>query len=136
MKRRLLSSVAVILVFLASPAYSQSVPELLERLKPSVAFVLVSGEQQTASGTAFVVHSQGMLATALHVVEDARDITVQLHGGQSFAAEVVAANVETDLAVLRVERTGLTALKPVGPYFHPARGGDIGSWLSSSQSLR
>lgn len=105
----------VLMLSVASPVHSQSIADLVERLKPSVAFVLVTGEQQKVSGTSFVVHQQGLLATALHVVEDARDIMVQLHGGQSFAADVVATNAENDLAILRIPRTDLVALTLLDP---------------------
>lgn len=92
------------------PVYSQGSPELVDRLRPSIALVLVSGDWGKTSGTAFAIHSDGLFATAFHVVEDAKEVLLQLHGGQSFSADVVAGNPEADLAILRIARTGLTPL--------------------------
>ena len=101
----------LLLVALTSSAYPQSIPDLISRIKPSVAFVLASGDTQSASGTAFVVHSDGLLVTALHVVEDARQVAVLLSGGQSVSADVVAVNADYDLAILRIARVGWPALQ-------------------------
>ena len=80
-----------------------------------MAFVLSTTGRGRASGTAFVVHADGLLVTALHVVEEAQEVSVTFPGGPTVAADVVGADGESDLAVLRVPRAGLQALRLADP---------------------
>jgi S1-C subfamily serine protease len=94
----------------SGPANSQSVADLVDKVRPSVAFVLARGEGQVASGSAFVADAEGLLVTALHVVADARTISILLPGGSPETADVVAVDVPSDLAALRIAQNGLSAL--------------------------
>ncbi|MDB5346969.1 MAG: peptidase and chymotrypsin/Hap [Schlesneria sp.] len=67
-------------------------------------------EPGIGTGTGFVVQSNGYLVTCHHVVEDAAEIDVAV-GGKKYPATVVMEDVEHDLAVVRIEATGLPALK-------------------------
>jgi len=76
-----------------------------------------SGEEagdgaQQASGTAFVVHSDGLLVTCHHVVAGAAKLKVHV-SGKVYPADVVAVDKANDLAVIRIDATGLPAL-PLG----------------------
>ena len=62
-----------------------------------------------ATGTAFVVNSNGILVTCAHVVESAAEIHVTLNN-RKYPAEVVGFDTEHDLALLRVEATGLPSM--------------------------
>jgi S1-C subfamily serine protease len=106
-----MSAVLVTCAAPAGPVFPQPVVEVVEQAKPSTAFVLAQGDFRTASGSAFVVDPNGILITSLHVVADARAITVLLPGGQPQDAEVLGVNVTDDLAVLHVPETGLPALR-------------------------
>jgi S1-C subfamily serine protease len=94
----------------ASFAQAPSLAELVERIRPAVALVTIYGGAGRSSGSAFVISPDGLLVTALHVVEEATHISVTFVGRSSLYAEVVAADPESDLAILRVPQTGLTAL--------------------------
>ena len=61
----------------------------------------------TAVGTGFVIRSSGLILTNDHVVEGANSITVTLSGGRRLAATVLADDASHDLAVLKVNATGL-----------------------------
>ncbi len=62
------------------------------------------GERRRRSlGSGVIVDSRGYILTNNHVVEKADEIEVQLSDESSFAAEVVGADPETDLAVIRIE---------------------------------
>ena len=63
-----------------------------------------------AAGSGFVLSSDGYIVTNNHVIEGADAITVTLDDGSTEDAELVAADPRTDLAVLKVDRTDLTAL--------------------------
>jgi serine protease Do len=54
-------------------------------------------------GSGFVVHESGYIVTNNHVVDRARKIKVQLADGEKYDAEVISADPESDLAVLKVE---------------------------------
>jgi serine protease Do len=64
-------------------------------------------------GTAFVYDASGFLLTNHHVIEKATDIIVGFKDGRELAARVVGTDKPTDVAVLKVEATGLPAL-PLG----------------------
>jgi S1-C subfamily serine protease/HEAT repeat protein len=61
------------------------------------------------SGTAFVVHADGYLATCAHVVDGAQALTVHLNGG-AYAATVVATDAASDVALVRINARGLNPL--------------------------
>ncbi len=56
----------------------------------------------TSLGSGFFVHPAGYIVTNAHVVRRARKITVMLSDKSSFKADLVAANSEHDLAVLKI----------------------------------
>ena len=66
-------------------------------------------EDSEGSGTGFVVSEQGYLLTCHHVVEDATEIEVTLDE-QQHRGEVVGSNEQRDLAIVKIEAQGLTAL--------------------------
>jgi len=68
-------------------------------------------EQQVAAGTGFIVSEDGYVITNRHVVgiEDA-DFTVIFASGERIAAEVIAVDSVEDLAVLKIDRMGLTPI--------------------------
>lgn len=55
-----------------------------------------------AVGSGFIVDKTGYIVTNYHVVEDANRITVRLQTGEELIASIVGSDVETDLAVLKV----------------------------------
>ncbi|MFN4242624.1 MAG: trypsin-like peptidase domain-containing protein [Tepidisphaerales bacterium] len=64
-------------------------------------------ERQNSLGSGFIVHEQGYIVTNNHVIDRARRIAVQLSDGRRFPAEVLSADPDADLAVLRID-TGET----------------------------
>jgi putative serine protease PepD len=64
--------------------------------------------QSTATGSGFVVDSQGHIVTAEHVVQGATSITVKFQDGTIRKATVLGTDNGTDIAVLKVDPSGLT----------------------------
>ncbi|MCA9033978.1 MAG: trypsin-like peptidase domain-containing protein [Planctomycetaceae bacterium] len=58
------------------------------------------------SGTGFAVTANGYIATCAHVIEGAKKIDVQLNG-QTWPGIVVAVNPKTDVAIIKVNASGL-----------------------------
>ncbi len=65
----------------------------------------------TSLGSGFVINSNGLVVTNNHVVEGAESITVRMHDGVRYEAEIVGRDAKTDLALLKVEaKTQLPAV--------------------------
>ncbi len=64
-------------------------------------------EQQTSLGSGVIVSPQGYLLTNNHVVAGAEQIAMILPDGQQLEAKAIGADVETDLAVLKVDSPAL-----------------------------
>lgn len=61
-------------------------------------------------GSGVIVSPDGYIITNNHVVDEADKVEVQLHDGRTLAAKVVGTDERTDVAVLKVEATGLPTL--------------------------
>ena len=67
-------------------------------------------EDATNLGSGVIVSAQGYILTNNHVVAEADSIVVALQDGQRIDAKIVGTDPESDLAVLKIERTGLPVL--------------------------
>lgn len=91
-----------------------TVAALAERARKSVVVVSFSGRdgKQQGLGTGFVVSADGLIATNLHVIGEARPIDVQFADGRAFAVTAIHATEKSmDLAVLKIDATDLPVLK-------------------------
>ena len=98
----------------AKPPLDKSVEQLAESVRKSVVVIRVTGRdgRRLGLGTGFVVRPDGLIATNLHVIGEARPISVQLADGRRH--EVVAVEASDrglDLALIRIKAAGLTALE-------------------------
>jgi len=87
---------------------------LTERARKSVVVVTHYGRdgRQDGVGAGFIVAKDGLIATCLHVIGEARPIAVQLSDGRRFdATEVFASDRKLDLALIRIPATDLPVLK-------------------------
>ena len=91
-----------------------SVADIAQRVLPSVVSISAESASGGGTGTGFVIDSSGYILTNNHVIADAADgrgsIEVQLNDGTTLDATIVGRDSSYDLAVLKVNRTGLTAL--------------------------
>ena len=62
-----------------------------------------------SSGSGFILTEDGYVITNYHVVENATAIDVVMHDGTEYPAQLVGKDSSNDLAVLKVEATGLPA---------------------------
>jgi S1-C subfamily serine protease len=62
------------------------------------------------SGSGFVISTDGFVVTNNHVIEQAEDIKVSLADGRTVSAELKGTDPSTDIAVLKIDETGLKAL--------------------------
>lgn len=66
---------------------------------------------RSSHGSGFFFTPDGYALTNSHVVRGASTITATTADGQEFAAQVVGTDVETDLAVIRAQASGLPFLR-------------------------
>jgi S1-C subfamily serine protease len=67
----------------------------------------------TASGSGFVLDREGFVLTNAHVVDRARSVTVTFGDDEEVPAEVVGADLSSDLAVLEVDPDEVGDLQPL-----------------------
>ena len=65
----------------------------------------------TSLGSGFVISSDGYIVTNHHVVKDADEIIVRFSDRREMKAELIGSDPKSDVALLKVEATGLPVLK-------------------------
>ena len=68
---------------------------------------------QEAGGSGFIYSSDGYILTNNHVVDSATKVTVKLNDDRELPAKIVGTDKETDVALIKVDATGLPTL-PLG----------------------
>jgi S1-C subfamily serine protease/regulator of sirC expression with transglutaminase-like and TPR domain len=94
----------------------KSVEALAQSTRQSVVVISHFGRdgKEDGIGAGFIVSSNGLVATSLHVIGEARPITLQLADGQRYeATEIYAWDRKLDLAVVRIN-AGKTPALPLG----------------------
>ncbi len=87
-----------------------TVAAIAESVSPAVVSLEVSGAQGSGSGSGFVIRENGFIVTNNHVVEGAADggeITVHFADGRKFDARIVGRDANYDIAVVKVDASGL-----------------------------
>lgn len=73
-----------------------------------------SATQEVGSGSGFIISSDGLILTSRHVVSDANSsYTVVLNDGTQYPATVVGLDPTNDIALIKINKTGLPTL-PLG----------------------
>jgi putative serine protease PepD len=95
-----------------SPPAEGSIAEVVERVLPVVVTVEAISRTTGGSGSGFILDDAGHILTNNHVISPAADggtISVGLADVSGEPAALVGRNASYDLAVLRIDRTGLVA---------------------------
>ncbi len=61
----------------------------------------------SGAGSGVILSSDGYIVTNHHVIENATTITVTLNNGSSYKAELVGSDATSDIAILKIDATGL-----------------------------
>jgi serine protease Do len=132
--KRLAAALAVLGLILAqatdgSELRQSPVVKAIRRARPSV--VNIRGEKTVAAsgaqpagaeaprrvngmGTGVIIDSRGYILTNYHVVDGVREIQVTMAEGQRYVATLAARDLETDLAVIKVNLPQKAAAIPLG----------------------
>lgn len=68
-------------------------------------------ERPRGVGSGFILSSDGFVMTNAHVVDGASEVLVTLPDKREFKARIVGADKRTDVAVVKIDATGLPAVK-------------------------
>ena len=94
---------------------SSAVIEAVDKVTPAVVTIQTSGGgllgAAAGTGSGFIYDADGWIVTNRHVVADASELTVVLNDGRQFPGEVYGIDTLTDLAIVKIDATGL----PVAP---------------------
>ena len=98
----------------APDARSRAVRQIYASASPSVVSVRVREGGASASGTGFVIDSNGTIVTNAHVVAGASQVQVRFEdNGAGVEAEVLGRDPSSDVAVLRVDASKTQNIKPL-----------------------
>lgn len=94
---------------------ADSVAGIAQRVLPSVVSIQAKDVDGGATGSGFVIASDGYILTNNHVIASAvssgGSISVRFQDGSSYSATVVGRDTSYDLAVLRISKRGIPALQ-------------------------
>ncbi|MBN1289761.1 MAG: trypsin-like peptidase domain-containing protein [Actinobacteria bacterium] len=97
-----------------------SVEDIAQKVIPAIVNIDVSSRRNNNSlfdyteegtGSGVIYGEEGYVVTNNHVIEKASEITVTLASGEELTGRVVGADAESDIAVLKVDKSGLPAIK-------------------------
>ena len=63
--------------------------------------------EQQSTGSGFILSADGYILTNAHVVDEASEVSVKLTDKREFKAKVIGTDKRTDVALLKIEATGL-----------------------------
>lgn len=108
------------IIQLATPSDAMTIPDIVDKVSPSVVGISCMTSSGTVTGTGIIMSTDGYIITNAHVVDGATTISVVLPSSYSdessessddetITAELVGKDSQTDLAVVKIDKTGLTA---------------------------
>ncbi len=94
---------------------ARTAADLAETIRPSLVKITQLGREGTDGiGSGFIVSEDGLIATNLHVIGEARRLQIEMHDGKTHAViAIYASDSHLDLALLKIDAKGLKPL-PLG----------------------
>ena len=91
-----------------SAGEEMSVSQIYNTYSGSVVSIQVSTDTAVGAGTGFVITEDGYIVTCYHVIDGANEIAVTFSDSTSYEATLVGGDADNDIAVLKIDATGLT----------------------------
>lgn len=77
--------------------------ELYQNVSPGVVSIQVYAQTGSGIGSGFVIDKEGYIVTNYHVVDGAEEVEVHFQSGLKVYGEVIGVDLDSDLAVIRVD---------------------------------
>ena len=107
------------IIQLATPSDAMTIPDIVDKVSPSVVGISCMTNSGTVTGTGIIMSADGYIITNAHVVNGASAISVVLpssytdessgNDDSTIEAELIGKDTQTDLAVIKINKNGLTA---------------------------
>lgn len=107
-------------VDLADQATDNTIPTIVNRLTPGIVDITTNSTtysyfggpvEEEGAGTGMIIASNGYILTNNHVLSlNSQDITVTTSSGQQYPASVIATNPTKDLALIKINASGLSTV--------------------------
>lgn len=102
----------------------RGLPEQFRDMVPRMAPPQQGQRPRMGQGTGVVISSDGLVLTNNHVIDGATSLRVVMHDGEELDGEIVGTDPDTDLAILKVQRSGLVAAE-----FGDSDSAMVGDWV-------
>lgn len=99
---------------LAAKENALPVTQIVKKVTPAVVGISCETFEGTATGTGIIMSEDGYIITNNHVIDGANEISVAIKNGDDFDeydAKLIGRDAQTDLAVIKIDETGLTPAK-------------------------
>lgn len=106
---RLIGNAVPAVVSISARQYDPATDQL-RRIHDMLGLAAPGGVQSPELGSGVIVSNDGHIVTNLHVVNQAKEVTVFLSDGRMLSARFLGADPLVDLAILKVDAQGLPAL--------------------------
>ncbi len=97
-----------------------TIPEIYDQAAESVVEISTETVQSNpffgqyitgGAGSGVIIRTDGYIVTNNHVIENAQSVTVRLENGATYSATLIGSDRRTDLAILKIEESGLKAAR-------------------------
>lgn len=99
----------------AEDIYSMAVNQVVGVNSEAKTNIFGQSTASAVSGSGFIVSADGYIVTNYHVIQYADQygytLTVMLHDGKSYPAKIIGYDQDNDIAVIKIDATGLSAAK-------------------------
>lgn len=99
---------------------SSAIIDAVSKVTPAVVSIATSTsiedffgqvQEEEGGGTGFIITNDGLILTNKHVAESGENLTVLTDDGKSYSAKIAALDPTNDLAILKIETTGLPVVE-------------------------
>ena len=109
-----------------NPKIVQAFRDVVKKPSEATVRVLLDGKEVALGAVVDGDNSSGWIITKWDHLQDGKTVTCKVKDGREFTAKIVGAQTEYDLALLRIEATGLPKIE-----WRPSADAKVGRWVAS-----
>ncbi|MCC8192260.1 MAG: trypsin-like peptidase domain-containing protein [Ruminococcus sp.] len=98
---------------LSAPEDAMTIPDIVDQVSDSIVGISCIFSNGTGSGTGIIMSEDGYILTNAHVVSNATSVQVVFadDSDNGIDAEIIGIDSQTDIAVIKIDQTGLTPVE-------------------------